>query len=281
MWHSGLVDGCQVITRYGSNEKFHIGQTRFPLLNASPVQDGGPVLEDLAGLDCVPKIGVIYTRNTRNSILNSVITLVANPDLDGRNRDFAIQFHVFHIMVSPRPRTKTNLTRDNRCFIDLQGWTICKLRSDSVSKYRNFDLEIGRLGDQYRSRVLDADAGNCRECLFTWSSLQVDLNDLLTTLHIATQHRRDVLAISNPPQPPAGEDPKRHLIVLPESRLVARKKLQEFGEALFKRVFAGPVAEALRTNAKEAKDAKLGLRVRLHLDNLPEFQDVPWEYLYD
>ena len=103
----------------------------------------------------------------------------------------------------------------------------------------------------------------------------------LTTLHIATQHRRDVLAISNPPQPPAGEDPKRHLIVLPESRLVARKKLQEFGEALFKRVFAGPVAEALRTNAKEAKDAKLGLRVRLHLDNLPEFQDVPWEYLYD
>lgn len=148
----------------------------------------------------------------------------------------------------------------------------------TVSSYRNFDLEIGKLGDQYRSRVIDPDAGNGRECQFAWPTLQADLDDLLTCLHIATRNRRSVVPVL---EPSVSEDTNRHLVVLTEARLTARKKLRQFGAQLFDRVFTGPVREALRRSADEAGKQKQGLRVRLRLDNLPEFQDVPWEYLYD
>jgi CHAT domain len=147
-----------------------------------------------------------------------------------------------------------------------------------VSAYRNFDLEIGKLGDQYRSRVIDPDAGNGRECQFTWTTLQADLDDLLTCLHVATRNRRSVVPVL---EPSVAQDANRHLAVLTGARLTARKKLREFGAQLFDRVFTGPVREALRRSANEARKQKQGLRVRLRLDNLPEFQDVPWEYLYD
>lgn len=55
---------------------------------------------------------------------------------------------------------------------------------------------------------------------------------------------------------------------------------RSFGTRLFDSVFAGEVGTTLRRSLDEAEDAGKGLRIRLHLSDVPTLADVPWEYLY-
>jgi hypothetical protein len=155
-----------------------------------------------------------------------------------------------------------------------------------VSEYSNFEFEIGKPNGDYRARVIESSVGDGQECQFSWPTLDADLSNLLRVLRDSnfsrSQSRSAAVSLSSPVVPDI-----RHLAIgheevgLPEVRVVARRTLEEFGRQLFDRVFAGTVREALRSSAEKAKDQGLRLRIRLRLDNVPEFHDVPWEYLFD
>ncbi|MFZ2422751.1 MAG: CHAT domain-containing protein, partial [Anaerolineae bacterium] len=57
--------------------------------------------------------------------------------------------------------------------------------------------------------------------------------------------------------------------------------VQDFGTRLYRAVFNGDVAACLRRSLDEAKRRKIGLRIRLRIDDrLPALADLPWEYLF-
>jgi len=56
---------------------------------------------------------------------------------------------------------------------------------------------------------------------------------------------------------------------------------QELGAALFGAVFEGQVETALRRSLDKAREKDKGLRIRLHLVDVPDLAELPWEVLYD
>lgn len=54
-----------------------------------------------------------------------------------------------------------------------------------------------------------------------------------------------------------------------------------FGEQLFQLVFRGEVGRLFQESRVRAEARSLPLRLRLHLEKVPELARLPWEYLYD
>jgi formylglycine-generating enzyme required for sulfatase activity len=119
--------------------------------------------------------------------------------------------------------------------------------------YDDFDLEIGREGEGYISRVSVAGMGDARNPL----SSPFTAGELEKLLAGAGVVRRDVA--------PAGEE---------------RKTIQEIGRCLFAAVFGGKVGGFWDASLQRARESDRGLRLHLRLRS-PELWDWPWEYLYD
>jgi formylglycine-generating enzyme required for sulfatase activity len=119
--------------------------------------------------------------------------------------------------------------------------------------YDDFDLEIGREGEAYVSRVSVlgmGDAGNPFASPFSAG----DLDELVAGAGVV---RRDIT-------PAPGE----------------RRTIQEIGQRLFSVVFGGNVGSFWNACLRQARNAGKGLRLHLRLRS-PELWEWPWEYLYD
>lgn len=57
--------------------------------------------------------------------------------------------------------------------------------------------------------------------------------------------------------------------------------MADYGRRLFRTVFAEKIAFLYRRSLNLAHDQEKGLRIRLHLAEVPELLDIPWELLYD
>ncbi|HKR00294.1 MAG TPA: CHAT domain-containing protein [Pyrinomonadaceae bacterium] len=122
--------------------------------------------------------------------------------------------------------------------------------------YLDFDLEIERGQDGYRVEVINSPSGQAScEFKLPFSSTEVE-NLLLKLGHTRGRKMRRV------------ESPE----------VVAVK---QFGERLFNTIFSGDVQSCLRSSIEEAERQGIGLRLRLHLTEVPELAVLPWEYLYN
>jgi len=68
-----------------------------------------------------------------------------------------------------------------------------------------------------------------------------------------------------------------------EEFLAARKleAAKTVGDKLFKAVFQGELFACFRRSVEAARQQGKGLRLRLHLTDVPELASLPWEFLYD
>src|SRR5262245_60401620 len=122
-------------------------------------------------------------------------------------------------------------------------------------KYLDFDLIIERSGDGYTARVFNSPAGQATAAFREpFSDLEIE-NFLLRV----GRSRPTVRRIESPEMASA----------------------KAFGGKLFNEVFAGDVRGCLRSSIDEAGRQGLGLRVRLHLGQVPRLADLPWEFLYN
>jgi len=122
-------------------------------------------------------------------------------------------------------------------------------------KYLDFDLIIERSADGYTARVFNSPAGQATAAFREpFSDLEIE-NFLLRVGR------------------------SRHAVRRIESPEMASAKA--FGGKLFNEVFAGDVRACLRSSIDEAGRQGLGLRVRLHLGQVPTLADLPWEFLYN
>lgn len=82
---------------------------------------------------------------------------------------------------------------------------------------------------------------------------------------------------------PAGQAQESAMLVdlLPPPDPVAAQDPQTVGAQLFERVFTGKVGEALHRSIDLARKQNKGLRIRLHLADVPELAFLPWEFLFD
>jgi tetratricopeptide (TPR) repeat protein len=122
-------------------------------------------------------------------------------------------------------------------------------------KYLDFDLIIERSADGYVARVFNSPAGQAKAAFREpFSDLEVE---------------NFLLRIGR----------SRHAVRRIESPEMASAKA--FGGKLFNEVFAGDVRGCLRSSIDEAGRQGSGLRVRLHLGQVPALADLPWEFLYN
>ncbi|MFL5574806.1 MAG: CHAT domain-containing protein [Gemmatimonadaceae bacterium] len=121
--------------------------------------------------------------------------------------------------------------------------------------YINFDLRVERAGRQYR--------------VFASGPAGVDAAEFRLPISGA-ELESFLLRIGLP----------RH-IVRGGRKQKALTTTIDFGERLFRAMFAGGVESRYRRSLDEAKTRGQGLRVRLHLEEAPELANLPWEYLYD
>lgn len=122
-----------------------------------------------------------------------------------------------------------------------------------MKKYFDFDVLVERSGKQYRARV-DSPAGQAT-IFFNLPFPDLELENFLLKIGITRRRGRsggslDVSAIKT------------------------------FGDTLFKAVFDDAVYGCFQRSLDEARRQEAGLRLRLHLTEVPELADVPWEYLY-
>jgi hypothetical protein len=120
--------------------------------------------------------------------------------------------------------------------------------------FYNFDLSIEKSGRKYRARVVSSPAGQASG-EFNKPISTSDLNEFITQMGRPDKGGR--LADS--------------------AELNAIKRL---GELLFSTVFTKQVYACYLRSLDIASTDNKGLRIRLRID-VPEFHDLPWEYLYD
>ncbi|HEX6305341.1 MAG TPA: CHAT domain-containing protein [Anaerolineales bacterium] len=121
--------------------------------------------------------------------------------------------------------------------------------------YLDFDLHIDRFGDRYRVRVTNSPAGQAEDYFnLPFSELEVE-NFVLRVGRSRTGMRR-----------------------LESGEMEAARK---FGGGLFESIFSNEVRGRLRTSMNDARQKGAGLRFRMHLNDVPELAELPWEYLYD
>lgn len=118
------------------------------------------------------------------------------------------------------------------------------------TEYLNFDLMIERKEDGYQARVLASPAGEAVED-FAMPFSSEELVPFLTELG----------------QPGQGVE-------------TFEDQVKVFGSRLFGAAFKGEIYACLRVSLQEAKNMEKGLRLRLHLTDVPDLAVLPWEYLY-
>jgi hypothetical protein len=125
---------------------------------------------------------------------------------------------------------------------------------DSIS-YLDFDLQIQRVGDQYRVQVLNSPGGQAT-ATFTLPFSELELKYFLLRVG---RTRRITRRIDSPEVQAA----------------------KEFGGSLFSAIFKDQVRDCLVGSLNGANHQGAGLRIRLRLTDVPELIDLPWEYLYN
>ena len=119
--------------------------------------------------------------------------------------------------------------------------------------YRDLDLVIKKKNSGFHASFLGSRVDET-EITFPFSKLELE-NFILRMGH----SRRNVRRIESPQMAAA----------------------QDFGARLFQALFTGPLKTEYETALNESELNETGLRLRLHLSDVPELSDVPWEYLYD
>ena len=120
--------------------------------------------------------------------------------------------------------------------------------------YINFDLVIEQRGDNYLARVISSPAGQA----------EVEFGELFSPLEL----ENFVLRMGRP------QRGMRRI----ESTEMATIKI--FGTRLFKTVFKDDVYACYLRSIDDTLNQNKGLRIRLRI-NVPEFHDLPWEFLYN
>jgi len=120
--------------------------------------------------------------------------------------------------------------------------------------YIDFELLIRKGGQQYEATVVGSRWGEFTES-FEFQVDDLKLENLILRLGHAA---RTVRQIHTPEM----------------------ERARDFGRQLFKAVFHGGVQTCLARSLDEARDRRLGLRLKLRLE-APELINVPWEFLYD
>jgi dipeptidyl aminopeptidase/acylaminoacyl peptidase len=125
--------------------------------------------------------------------------------------------------------------------------------------YLNFDVVIDRgSGDgEYRARIVAGPGGETPSATFTLPFSALELENLL-------------LKVGNPRRQASRGLGASHSAAI-----------EEFGRTLFDAVFAADMKVTLATSLTKAENQAAGLRVRLHLTEVPELADIPWEFLWD
>jgi hypothetical protein len=122
-------------------------------------------------------------------------------------------------------------------------------------QYLDFELAFHDYGDgRYRATVTDCPLGKDRAF--------VDFS-----LPFASEQLQRILAVLYG---------QASVPALPRSQ-----QARDFGEALFKAVFAGPVLTAYTESRERARKKRKGLRIKLVLDDAGDIAELPWEFLRD
>ena len=111
----------------------------------------------------------------------------------------------------------------------------------------NFDIRIERVGKQFRTRV-QSPAGESSG-LFDTDPTSLNLEDFILKARQT-----------------ASDSPDKDAI-------------EQFGTALYNTVFTKEIDSVFRRSWEKARAEMRELRIRLRFD-VPEFQTIPWEYLY-
>lgn len=118
-------------------------------------------------------------------------------------------------------------------------------------EYKDFVLAIQPEGDGYLAKVLRSPGGE-DSVIFQNPFTNDELGQFLDLLGHPGQNEQ------------AAEDAAR-----------------DFGSRLFQAVFAGGVNTRLHVSLSEVEREECGLRIQMHLADVPELAALPWEYLYD
>lgn len=121
--------------------------------------------------------------------------------------------------------------------------------------YLDFDLHIDRFGDGYRLRVTNSPAGQA-EAYFNLPFSELEVENFILRVGRSRKGMRR----------------------LESSEMESARK---FGGGLFNSIFTDEVRGRLRTSLSDARQKGAGLRFRMHLNDVPELAELPWEYLYD
>ena len=117
-------------------------------------------------------------------------------------------------------------------------------------EYKDFALMIQRQGDGYLAKVMRSPGGE-DSVIFQNPFTDDELEQLVNLLGHPGQNEQ------------AAQDATR-----------------DFGSRLYQAVFAGGVNTRLHVSLSEIGE-ECGLRIQLHLSDVPELATLPWEYLYD
>ena len=122
--------------------------------------------------------------------------------------------------------------------------------------YLDFDLMIRRRTQgAYQAQVLSSPAGEAWAD-FTFPFTELELENFILRVG---RPRRGYRRIDSP-------------------EMAAAKN---FGKLLYDAVFSGDIGLIWRRSLSEAEAQNAGLRLRLRVADVPELNDVPWEYLYN
>lgn len=127
----------------------------------------------------------------------------------------------------------------------------------SPTTYLDFDLLIEPGEHGYHIRVIHSPVGPA-EADFTLPFSDQDLKMLVLQV-FRLSARRSVRTVSSP----------------------ELKEIRSFGTRLYGAVFDGAIGTCLIRSLDKARSSQAGLRVRIHLDDVPALANVPWEFLYD
>ena len=123
-------------------------------------------------------------------------------------------------------------------------------------RYLDFELKLGRSGDQFTAQVISSPAGEAKG-VFQLPFTTDRLENLVIKLGWVRRSGRSIHS----------------------TEMAAA---QELGGKLFEAVFAGELRACLRNSLDAASSHdSTGLRIKLRLQDVPELADLPWEYLFD
>lgn len=120
--------------------------------------------------------------------------------------------------------------------------------------YSDFDLVIEQAGDRYRARVINSPAGQA----------SAEFNSLFSPLEL----ENFILRMGRP---------QRGMRRIDSTEM---ESIKTFGTRLFRTVFSDDVYACYLRSIDNVLSQNKGLRIRLRI-NVPEFHDLPWEYLYN